>query len=157
MQTKYLFKAILLLAVFLVLPHTSSAYKVTDRQVTKLNDALTMYTISYEFGFLNADLWMPMLATEKQTTTNVGYTTPGGKSKAIVLSTAAIEGAMYYVPKGKRAEFTLVVLEETPLVTTKEVKKVRVNALPHIIQKAGDKKVIRNLTPEELVPFTTLK
>jgi hypothetical protein len=140
--------------IFLLFPDQSHAYGVTDRSVTKLSDTLTMYTISYEFGFANADLWMPMLTTQKPADKKLSYTTETGKSQAVVLSDAKIDGRMYFVPKGKKSTFTLLVLEEAaPNVR----KGVSVTALPHIVQRDNSKKMLRNLFPQELEHYTTNK
>ncbi len=117
-----------------------------------------MYTITYDAGFLNADLWMPLAAGRIGKEGSVAYTSAATNSYAVVLSTAEItKDKLYYVPKGKRGTFTLLVLEEQIGPTTREVKHVRVTKLPHFIQKTGEKKMERTLLEEDLTEFTTLK
>ncbi len=154
MKTKR-FLATTLFAVTLLLgAPQAQAQKVTDAKATRLSDTVTMYTLTYEFGFLNADLWMPLHAVRKATSGAVGYESAATKSYGLVLSDAAItDDKMYFVPKGERASFTMLVLEEQTGPTTKEVKRVRVTNLPHIIQKEGDTKMERQLTESELEKF----
>lgn len=140
--------------LFSSIPVTSYAYEVTDAKVTRLSDTVTMYTLSYEFGFLNADLWMPFHAARKADAGVVGYESAATKSSAVVLSDARVtDDKMYYVPKGERVTFKLVVLEEQVGPATKEVKRVRVTTLPFITQKEGKEKVKGQLRDVELEPF----
>lgn len=154
MKITHFLKTLLALTfLFILLPTQSQAYGVTDTAVTRLTDTFIMYTISYEFGFTNADLWMPILSTQKPSDTKVNYATTTGKSEAIVLSTAAIVDNMYFVPKGKKSTFTLLVLEET--ATPSDVHQVSITALPHFIQQEGKKKMLRQLYQSELEHYTT--
>ncbi len=156
MQTKYFFRTFALLAfIFFILPAQSQAYGVTNTSVTKLSETTTMYTISYEFGFLNADFWMPIAASQNTDGKQVGYKVGGAKANAIVLSTADIDGNMYFVPKGKKATFTLLVLEETSSQTSSASRSVDISSLPHFIQPEGKERTLRNLSAEDLKSFST--
>ena len=154
MKTTRFFIASVFAATLLLNTPQAHAQKVVDAQATRLSDTVTMYTLTYEFGFLNADLWMPLLASRKATSGTVGYQSAATNSYALVLSEATItKQNMYYVPKGERATFTLMVLEEQLGPTTREVKRVQVTNLPHIIQREGEKQVERQLTTDELEKF----
>ncbi len=141
--TRFFASAILATFFFVTAPTLSHAYGVTDREITKLSPTLTMYTLEFEFGFLNAQMWMPMAASK----TTVG----GNTTSSLVLSTAPIQDKKYYVPQGKNGNFTLLVLEEHAVGGSKG--SVTVNELPVTLQKSGDEAVIRVFTAEELKDF----
>jgi hypothetical protein len=154
MKTTRFFAVSVFAATLLLATPQAYAQKVVDTKVTRLSDTVTMYTLTYEFGFLNADLWMPLFASRKATSGAVGYQSAATNSSALVLSDAAItKQNMYYVPKGERATFKLMVLEEQVGPETREVKRVQVTNLPHIIQREGEKQVERQLTADELEKF----
>jgi len=148
MQTKYFFRASLALAfLFILFPSQSHAYGVTDRHITRLSDTLTMYTITFEFGFANADMWMP-LASNKTVK-------EGNETSSVVLSTAPIQGEKYFVPMKSNAEFTLLVLEKHAVGKSKG--SVTIDKLPITIQKKGEEKQLKVFTKEELKDFTVPK
>ncbi|HEY0964401.1 MAG TPA: hypothetical protein VGE31_01255, partial [Candidatus Paceibacterota bacterium] len=136
-------KNIITLALFsfaLIIPQASQAYEVIDRDVTRLSDTLTMYTLEYKFGFLNADMWMPMMASK---TVKEGNTT-----SSVVLSTAEIEDKKYFVPMGENATFTLLVIEEHAIGKSKG--SVEVDRLPvTLLKKGDDEKMVRVFEGEE--------
>ena len=136
-----------LLGFIILSPAVSQAYEVTDRQVTRLSDTLTMYTLEFKFGFLNADMWMPMAASK---TIKEGNTT-----SSVVLSSAEIEDKKYFVPMRKNGTFTLLVIEEHEVGKSKG--SVSVDTLPITIQEKGEKKVIKTFTKEELADFVVPK
>lgn len=148
MKTTHFFKASLVLAfAFFLLPSHSQAYKVTDRSITKLSDTVTMYTIEFEFGFLNADMWMPIASSK---TIKVG-----NKTSSLVLSRAPIQDEKYFVPMKSNASFTLLVLEEH--AAGKSKGSVTIEKLPITIQKKGEEKQVKVFTKEELKDFTVPK
>jgi hypothetical protein len=154
MKTTRFFVTTVFVSAFMLLTPQAHAQKVVDTKVTRLSDTITMYTLTYEFGFLNADLWMPLYASRKADTNSLGYQSAATNSSALVLSDATItKQNMYYVPKGKRATFKLMVLEEQVGPETREVKRVQVTNLPHIIQRDGEKQMERKLTEAELEKF----
>lgn len=148
MQTKHFFRASLALAfIFILFPSQSHAYKVTDRHVTKLSDTLTMYTLTFEFGFLNADMWMPLASSKT--------VKEGSETSSLVLSTAPIQGEKYFVPMKSNASFTLLVLEEHAVGKAKG--SVTIEKLPITIQKKDEEKQVKVFTKEELKDFTVPK
>jgi hypothetical protein len=148
MKTKHFLRATLFLACTLVLlPTQSQAYGVTDRQVTELTPTLTMYTLDFQFGFLNADMWLPI--SSKKTIKE------GNKTSFIVLSTAPLQKEKYFVPMKSKATFTLLVLEEHEVGGSKG--SVTVDKLPITIQKKGEKKQVRLFTKDELADFVVPK
>lgn len=142
--------AFLLTFLSIALPSQSQAYEVTDRHITRLSDTLTMYTLSYEFGFLNADTWMPIVAS--RSSDNI---LNENKTTSIVLSNASIQGYKYHIPMKKTENFTLVVLETHDIGKSKN--SIEVNKLPITIQKKGEKPKKWTLQGEELKDFTIPK
>jgi hypothetical protein len=75
MKSHILFST-LLLAAF-ILPGVSQAYSVTDTSAKDLGNGYALFTVTYKFGFLNRETYMPIEAnrntkyTEKGT--DVGY------------------------------------------------------------------------------------
>jgi hypothetical protein len=125
------------------LPQSVDAYGVTDKKVTRLSDTLTMYTLTYEFGFLNADLWMPMAASKTLKESN--------QTTSVVLSTEPIEDGKYFVPMKKNGTFTLLVLEQHEVGESKG--SVEVEKLPVILQKKNEEKVMKVFQDNELEGF----
>jgi hypothetical protein len=118
----------LLIAVFVfvgvvIAPSTTSAFEVTDASAIRLTPNHALLTITYQFGFLNRELLMPVMAdrTSERRGTTVGYTLTGsngeviaaGDTAAIVLSTTELRDDQYYLPKGRNGDFTLVALVRT--------------------------------------------
>ena len=154
MKTTRFFATTVFATALLLATPQAHAQKVIDTQVTRLSDTVTMYTLTYEFGFLNADLWMPLYASRKADSNTLGYQSAATNSSALVLSDATITNQnMYYVPKGERATFKLMVLEEQIGPATREVKRVQVTNLPHVVQREGEGQVKRQLTEAELEKF----
>jgi hypothetical protein len=103
-----------------------------------------MYTLEFKFGFLNADMWMPLAASK----TVVG----GNETASLVLSTAPIEGKKYFVPMKSNGTFTLLVLEQHAVGQSKG--GVTVDELPITLQKRGEtEKFLRVFAGEELKDF----
>lgn len=145
-----LMKNIFIVALFSLItfsPFVSEAYEVTDRHMIRLSDTVTMYTLEFKFGFLNADMWMPMMASRT--------IKEGNKTSSVVLSTAPIEDNKYFVPMKRNSSFTLLVLEEHEVGKSKG--SITVEKLPITIKKKGEKAVIRTFEGEELEDFTVGK
>lgn len=132
------------------LPSVSHAFDVTDRSMTKLSDTLTMYTITFTAGFLNADLWVPIAASQNTEDEEKG------KVYSVVLSKEPLDGSMYSVNKKERGEFMLVVFEDVP-VGVERSKTLTITDIPHQIQREGEERVKRSLTEEELKEFAVAR
>jgi hypothetical protein len=118
----------LLIATFVLvgiitIPNTARAFDVTDTSAIRLTPNHVLLTVTYEFGFLNRELLMPIMAdrTSERRGETVGYTLTGsngevitaGDTAAIVLSTTELRDDQYYLPKGRNGDFTLVALVRT--------------------------------------------
>lgn len=151
MKTNHFRSAAFFAAIlFISFPSQSQAYEVTDRSMLRLSDTLTMYTLSFEFGFLNADAWMPLAASRTSDTAM-----NGNQTQSVILSTAKLEGTKYYVPMKKNENFTLLVLEQHAVGESKN--SIDVEKLPITIQKEGEGKKLWTLQGEELKDFTVPK
>jgi len=101
-------------------PHSVAAFDVGTTSAQRLTPEYTLFTISYRFGFLNRELFMP-IHTERNPSgrgTSVGYTirtangTPytSGETAAIVLASSSLREHRYYTPPGRNTDFTLAVI-----------------------------------------------
>lgn len=87
-----IFFGVLLFATFIV-PSTTQAYSVTNTTATDLGNGYALFTVTYKFGFLNRDLYMPVLANRNakftETGSNVNYSILfDGQTKAIATTSA---------------------------------------------------------------------
>jgi hypothetical protein len=60
------------LFAFLVVPSISEAYKTTGQTATDLGNGNALFTITYTFGFLNREVYMPILANRNKEFTDAG-------------------------------------------------------------------------------------
>lgn len=153
--------------VALVLPQNSSAYETTKQSATLLNDHTILYTITYRFGFLNREVYMPIGAVRGlengSSSPYVGYdilskgiTTDAGNAGALVLSKAEIKNNQYFLPEGKAGDFTLVAILSLPKDGSLDQKNtvLKMNHLPFIMVK--DKDMGRTfLNEREMEPYIT--
>lgn len=163
-------KLVLGLFVFscFIIPVSSEAYFSTAQTATKINERTTLFTVTYKFGFLNRELYMPIIAEQNLSTTSskfaVGYTIldnqetvlETGSATSLVLTAdedVVIKGARYYLPQGKSAEFTLVTLVTTPTEVTTDASLL-VSHLPFIMVKEGEE-ISARLNPSEMQYYRT--
>lgn len=154
-----------LFIISLFLPQASFAYETTKQSALRINDNTVLYTITYRFGFLNREVYMPIGAVRglanASTSPYLGYdildngkATSTGKTSALVLSKASIKNNQYFLPEGKVADFTLVTIVTLPKEMSEEGKNMalKVNHLPFIMVK--DKSAGRTyLNERELEPY----
>lgn len=158
------FSVTTLLFLLICLPNIADAYKTTDQSSVRLNSNTVLHVVTYEFGFLNADLWMPIVANREaelddkkpqlsfEFQESDGALAWDGVSHAVVLSSATIKDGFYYVPKGRRASFTLLVLHESLSEISNE--HLQVTGLSGVIQKNTGQFLIK-LSDEELSDYRT--
>jgi hypothetical protein len=70
MKLNIFFSAVVLVAV--VFPGITQAYSVTNTSATDLGNGYALFTVTYKFGFLNRDLYMPVLANRNTKFTEAG-------------------------------------------------------------------------------------
>jgi hypothetical protein len=115
---KYIFGIVC--ALLIAAPGVTQAYQVIDSSATKLNDTTYLFTIDYQLGFEKYDVLAPIgvVRSGEADTPYLNYALTqdedenliGGQSAALVLSTAQVRGAEYFVPKGEARRFTLFAL-----------------------------------------------
>ncbi len=149
--------------VIIAVPQLSFAYKTTSQSARQYSDTTALYTITYRFGFLNRELYIPISAVRGAMPTRdavsyelmTGSTTSNlGTMSALVVSTAEIKNGMYYLPAGKAADFTFVVALTMPARTKVADYKTQMTALPFIMVDKG-KKINAQLNPSELQYYVT--
>lgn len=134
------------------------AYKVTSAHATPLNDTTTLFTVSFQMGFLNRETAIPIVANsayEKDIQYAVvdksSAVISGGTSTGMVVSTAAIKNGNYFLPKGKNGDFTLVVVYSNPNASAKSLK---ITELPFILYD-GALTVGASIPKDSLAAFAT--
>lgn len=162
---KTFFAGCLTAAVFVTLsiPQPSLAYKTTSQSARSYGETTALFTITYRFGFLNRELYMPVQASRGLTTARdaVGYelmagatTSALGSVNAMVLSTAEIKDGMYYLPEGKAADFTFVGVLTLPAGANVADYKAQLTALPFVMVDNGQR-IKAQLNPSELQYYKT--
>jgi hypothetical protein len=143
----------------------ADAYFTTKQSARAFNDTTALYTITYRFGFLNREVYIPV-STERATSSTardrIGYTIVDshkttlttGSTSALVLSTAAIKDGMYYLPQGQSADFTLAALLTIPKGMSPQKYALQASALPFDMIVDG-KTVKGQLNPSELQYYVT--
>ena len=70
MKSNILFSFLLLAT--LIIPGVSQAYSVTNSTATDLGNGYALFTVTYKFGFLNRELYMPIEASRNTKFTDKG-------------------------------------------------------------------------------------
>ncbi len=168
MIKKYLFATLVVLG-YLILPDLTHAYEATKQSVVRLDDNTVLFMVEYEFGFLNAETWLPIGALRSDTARQsslvsyvyedaAGVNYDAGQSYAIVLSDAAVvDNKYYYIPQGKRETFTLVtVLRSAPADAALAGTSLQVTSLPFFTQRSNrTQKVVQLVDAEILAGYRT--
>lgn len=142
-MTRFSIFALVLVFGFFITPSLSFAYKTYDQKAFQITENAAIYTISYRFGIPNRDFYLPIAAVR-----DIGTTTPGelivgyefledgktytdkGTSAGIVFSNAKVVNGSYFVPAGKSAQFTLLVILSTDPEDAEMDYALHVNSLP---------------------------
>jgi hypothetical protein len=166
-------KLVLGLFVFsFILPITADAYQTTDQTATRLTNDTVLYTITYRFGFLNRELYMPIIAGRGvQIENNLPYAgfdvvdtedtaVTSGVANGIILTKGKdveIRDNQYYLPAGKVAEFTLLVFATIPPATQTNERELSLlmTHLPFTMIKDETESVRARLNPSELQYYRT--
>jgi hypothetical protein len=153
-----------------LLPLASEAYFTTAQSATRLTDDTMLYTVTYRFGFLNRELYMPIMAKRADGEAVKQYqaeyaildeddrAVTTGSSNAIVLTgdeDVTIKDGQYYLKAGKAAEFTLVALLTLPKTAQQDADlSLLVTHLPFTTVMAGTP-LHAQLNPSELQYYRT--
>jgi len=114
-----------------LVPGVVSAFEVTDTSAYQLTETTSLFTITYEFGYLNGVAQLPILPTYGSTIhtnqTHLSYELSDQSGEVlpanyntvgVVLSGANINNNYYQIEAGDRQTFTLLVIHnqtgETP-------------------------------------------
>lgn len=164
--TKFKLFGLGLLICILFLPQSSSAYGVIDETAQIVNKNTVLYTITYKFGFLNRETYLPIATVratldDKRSSYAVGYEILNdgeyyglGNTVSLVLSEAKIKNNLYYIPEGKSGEFKLVTLLYLPEGVNASDFVMKINRLPLILDDDGDKTAVL-VEGEKLLSFIT--
>lgn len=159
-----------LFIILLSLPQSSSAYEVTERSVVPISDNAVLLAVTYKFGFLNRETYMPIGAERGLNSTssayvgydilNQGKVYKDGLVNGLVLSGTKIKDNQYYLLEGKAGYFIMVALVTLPegSMISKEDLSLRINHLPFTMVKVktGAKSKVY-LSEEELKDFVSPK
>lgn len=162
----------LLFAFFiLLLPADSKAYFTTAQSATKLTEDTIMYTISYDFGFADRELYMPIMAKRTNDSEPKQYlaeysilngddeVVTAGVSNALVLTKSKdveVKNGQYYLEPGENATFTLVAFLTIPKEQqVSEKLSLLMTQLPFTMIKNDDSVVNAHLNPSELQYYRT--
>lgn len=171
MNTQKLKLAVWLFVFSFAMPLSTHAYFTTNQTATKLSENAALFTVSYQFGFADRDLTMPITATRHLTdagTFSLGYELlDDGEpesisiSHAVVLASGAgvsIKEGKYVVSAGSSATFTLVVLailSDEQLRANPDVA-LQVTKLPFVSTRLSDGHSIPGqLNSSELARYRT--
>ncbi|MBY0310067.1 hypothetical protein K2Q16_02910 [Patescibacteria group bacterium] len=149
------------LALSLCIPIVpAQAYEVKDVQATRLTSEYSLFTITYEFGFLNREVLIPLDAMRggSRRDKSVGFalmgengTTSLHTALGVVLSDVELRGRDYYLPKGKNGDFTLVAIVKTADVSALGLAITR---LPFVLID-GQVSVGASIAADNLGPYKT--
>lgn len=161
---KYIFAVACALVV--LAPGAAQAYQMTDSSAVKLNDTTYLFTIEYQLGSVKYDMTAPIGAVRSAAadTPYLNYSFVqdtdgqliGGRSSALVLSTAQVQGAEYFVPQGEASRFTLFTIlsfEEAPQL---DELQLQVTKLPFTLTAEGTTQE-NGLSSGELQSYNTPK
>ena len=160
--------SIAVLFSILLTPKSSQAYRTTTQSARALDHTTALFTITYHFGFLNRELYMPIMAKRTNavsaTSTDTlftlldqsGSSTPIGLMNGLVLSNATIKDGQYYLPAGKAADFTLVAAVTVPMSSSSANYALKITSLPFTMVDDGTK-IAGALNPSELKYYVTPK
>ncbi len=159
-------KIVLGLLALALLPQVSAAYEVTSESAVRLNDNTVLFSITYKFGFLNRDLYMPYQTAREESVfsdkVSYGFYSEGalletGAGPAIVLTDdkdVEVLDGQYYLPRGKNAEFTLVGVLRLDETAPRNALSMHIGNLPFTMVN-GDTKTPGRVLPEELNAYRT--
>lgn len=144
---------------------TTEAYFTTRQTVRTFNSDTELFTITYHFGAMDRDFYLPVTAlrdTLGSTNKNLGFTIPDssgttttiGTTTALVLSHAEIKDGRYFVPAGTSTNFTLAVVWHRPSHTSAVSYRLLVTSLPFTMNIHGTS-YENQLNPIELKRYIT--
>lgn len=149
MKNIFTFSLFALTAFLFFNPGTSEAYLSTAQSAVRLTPEYSLFTVTYRFGFLNRDTYLPVLAVRGlengdskpvvgyEIVTNEGLRVQHGTTTAIVLGNTQIKGNQYFLPAKKNGDFTLLVLYKHD--ANRSNIAAQVTSLPFVFETNGAK------------------
>ncbi len=144
----------------------AEAYGVLNEKVVRLDQSRVLYVMTFEFGFLNAETYMPMstFRTDRSgnASTSIQYSLVGDDgtvfeesiARAVVVSSTTVRRDEFFSPYGKKATYTLLTLVDMPR-TTGESVRVKIESIPLTIVRKNSVRESMFLSGEELRGFET--
>jgi hypothetical protein len=145
---------------------SAEAYGVLDESAVRLDASRVLYVMTFEFGFLNAETYMPMntfrTGRPGNASTSIQYSLVSedgtvfdeGITRAVVLSSTALREGEYFSPYGKKATFTLLALIDMGERAGENVR-VDIDSIPLTIVRKNSTRESMFLSGEELKGFET--
>jgi len=155
----------------LLLPATAAAYEVVDSSAQRLTDDTVLFSVTYQFGFLNREMRMPIQTVYGDTSYSdrVSYTINRGSealenvfAPAIVLTSdedVTVEDGQYHLPEGRNAQFTLYSFLRLDADTPTNALNLRITNLPYTMIDGADEtpgSVLPNELPDYRSPSLTM-
>lgn len=149
------------------LPSHASAYFTTKQTAAAVTPSTALYSIEYEFGLKDNDIYMPIVAERGldngSDARTLGYTiredgieeVKHGQAVAAVFANAPIVDGMYKLEKGKVHTMTLVAVYKAGADTQENEYALQVDELPYYVAKADGTQTYLKLNPSELQYYMT--
>ncbi len=166
MKTKYII-ANAIVALFIALsPITSHAYFTTAQTANALTENAGLFSVSYRFGALKQDFYMPTTPIRNILTdtadNRLGYTirtdqddiSDVGIATAVIKSSAEVRDGYYFIPAGTASTFELIVVLQTDPYAREMDYYLQVESLPFKAQLETGLQD-RRLNPSELQYYAT--
>ena len=158
---KYLIFAFLVPFIFF---YQAEAYELTDTTAYRLNDQYVLYTVSFQMGFLNRVLSLPLATTNTKNPlgAEINFATKDNagdavkfKTHSVLLSTgkAKLKNGKYTLPMGKNDVFTFVAIAEIPKGDTEY--SLAITKLPYITIDADNTTRLSLIDEKTITTFKT--
>jgi hypothetical protein len=127
------------LVILCALPQSSHAYGTSEQTAVRLTPSHVLFTITYDFGFLNRGTYAPLMANTGSIENEVSYEIRDSSdnvkdvtSAGFVTAThSVIENNFHRLEYGKKSDFTLFVIAEIPQTSTGHY--LQITNLPFIL------------------------
>lgn len=165
MKNIFTFSVFALAAILFLNPHTTEAYLSTAQNAARVTPEYSIFTITYDFQFLNRDTYLPVIAKrgiENGNTdmvlgydivTESGLRVQHGTTTAIVLGNVPFKNGEYYLPAKYPGKFTLLVVYEHE--KNRGNIAAQVTSLPFIFKSKGNVLETTFLHEHELEGYKT--
>lgn len=165
---KKVFVSIFVLAAILTANNEVAAYDTTAQKATRLTDDYVLFSISYDFGFLNRATLIPFIGYENvapgapniKSVVSYSIETESGKPVDVMSGgfvTQAVtndkKGVYYYLPYGKKNEYTLNVIAKIPKGAAKH--RLAITSLPYVLEDLDGNLDVSGADTTKLATYVT--